>query len=112
MLLHRRRTELLHEEFNIAGDDGGLDAKKREVLLLAPETEAMHRPQVRLTGIGVPNVGGEELDKSTFRVLASILDDRRDEGSRRDRRSLTVAGKDGEVVQWWEVGNDTSECTP
>ena len=75
MLLDRGGGQLAGELLDVGGDEEGLELSEREASPLAPAEEAAGRLDVGLPGVGVADLGGEELDEPSTRPLAGLVDD-------------------------------------
>ena len=71
VLLDAWRRACLTEILDVAGDMHRLDGiKTPQPSLLAPAEEFRHRPGIGSPGIGIADIGGEELDKADGGVLS------------------------------------------
>ena len=69
VLLHARSVERLPELLDVGGDEHRLQLLQGKPVDVAPVEEPPGRPGVRLAGVAVPDVRGEELDELPGRVL-------------------------------------------
>ena len=69
VLLHARRVKGLPQLLYIGGDEHRLQLFQGNLVRLAPVEESAGGPGIRLTGVPIPDVCGEELDELPARVL-------------------------------------------
>jgi len=75
VLLDRSGGELCRELLDVGGDEEGLELAERKASRLTPAEKPSDGPGVGAPGVGVADLGGEELDKSPPGALAGPVDD-------------------------------------
>ena len=103
VLLDARGGERSGELLDVGGDHHGLDLVEGEAPLLAPGGEAPRGGEVGKPGVGVSDMGGEELPESALGVGGGGEEHRRRRAVRGQGRALGTLG--GE-----EVGEHGGEC--
>ena len=70
--LDARRRQPLADGFDVGGDENGLDLVETDLATVAPGAEIRHGTAIAIgpPGIGITDIGGEELEKPFFRALA------------------------------------------
>lgn len=72
MLLDARRAVRLSQRLDVCGDNRGREPLQGNLSLLAPRREAFDSDTVRLAGVSVPDVRGEELDVTATRIWPGV----------------------------------------
>ena len=86
VLLDGRRRERSGELLDVGRDHHGLDLVESDAAAFAPFGEAAHGREVGEAGVGVPDVGGEELPEAALGALG---------GGEERRRRRAGRGRDG-----------------
>ena len=105
VLLDARRREYPGELLDVGRDDHRLDLVEGEASALAPFGEAAHGREVGEAGVGVPDVGGEELPEAPLGAHGG--------GEERGRRGAgrRRGGARGGLDAGMQVGEHGGECT-
>ena len=99
----RLAVSVLHL-FDIEGDHGRFNVvQPLNTMIFEPAAEAIDCAEVGSTGVLVPNLCREELDKASFCVVTGILNQRRYRSVTGDRRrNLTGTESDG-LIRFGEL---------
>ena len=96
VLLDARRRERSGELLDVGRDHHGLDLVERDAAAFAPRGETADRGEVGEAGVGVSDVGGEELPEAALGVGGG--------GEERGRRRARTGRRDRGGIEGEQVG--------